>query len=128
MKITRKFTSPDNDVFSQVKWTKRTSRITNADGSVVFEMTDAHVPAAWSQLATDIMVSKYFRKAGVPQYNADGSLDIHIQPESPGKDKESNWLPSPAKGAPIGVTMRLYSPKPQALDGRWVPPAIRKVD
>jgi len=62
------------------------------------------------------------------KYNADRSLDIYIQPESPGKGKESNWLPSPAKGAPIGVTMRLYSPKPQALDGRWVPPAISKVD
>jgi hypothetical protein len=49
----------------------RSSRITNPDGSVVFEMNDAEVPASWSQLATDIMVSKYFRKAGVPQ---DGRL------------------------------------------------------
>ena len=62
------------------------------------------------------------------KFNADGSLDIYIQPESPGKDKESNWLPSPAKGGPLGVTMRLYSPKPQALDGRWIPPAISKAD
>ena len=61
------------------------------------------------------------------KYNTDGSLDIYIQHESPGGDKESNWLPSPAKGGPLGVTMRLYAPKPQALDGRWVPPAIKKV-
>jgi hypothetical protein len=57
------------------------------------------------------------------KFNDDGSLDILIQHESPGADKESNWLPSPAKGA-LGVTMRLYAPKPQALDGRWAPPAI----
>lgn len=60
------------------------------------------------------------------KYNPDGSLDIYMQHESPGKDKESNWLPSPAKGV-LGVTMRLYAPKAQVLDGRWVPPAIKKV-
>ena len=59
-------------------------------------------------------------------YNADGSLDIYIQHESPGNDKESNWLPS-AIGGSLGVTMRLYAPMPQALDGRWVPPAIEQV-
>jgi len=67
MKINRRFTKAGTDVFSTVKWAKRTSRISNSDGSVVFEMKDAEVPESWSQLATDIMVSKYFRKAGVPQ-------------------------------------------------------------
>ncbi len=67
MKITRKFTTSGTDPFDSVKWVKRSSRIVNPDGSVVFEMTDAEVPETWSQLATDIMVSKYFRKAGVPQ-------------------------------------------------------------
>ena len=67
MKITRRFTRAGQDVFSTVEWEKRTSRITNPDGSVVFEMKDAEIPKSWSQLATDIMVSKYFRKAGVPQ-------------------------------------------------------------
>jgi ribonucleoside-diphosphate reductase alpha chain len=67
MKIARKFTVAGEDPFASVKWVRRSSRITNPDGSVVFEMKDAEVPESWSQLATDIMVSKYFRKAGVPQ-------------------------------------------------------------
>ena len=67
MKIHRKFTTANHSPFDTVEWTTRSSRITNPDGSVVFEMPDAEVPKTWSQLATDIMVSKYFRKAGVPQ-------------------------------------------------------------
>ncbi len=67
MKIARKFTVAGRDPFDTVTWAKRSSRITNPDGSVVFEMKDAWLPESWSQLAVDIMVSKYFRKAGVPQ-------------------------------------------------------------
>src|ERR1044071_4250171 len=67
MKISRRFTKQGQDALSSVEYEKRTSRITNPDGSVVFEMHDAEVPRGWSQLATDIMVSKYFRKTGVPQ-------------------------------------------------------------
>jgi hypothetical protein len=59
------------------------------------------------------------------KYNADGSLDLYIQNENPGPDKESNWLPAPAKGT-LGVTMRCYAPKAQILDGRWNPPAIKR--
>jgi ribonucleoside-diphosphate reductase alpha chain len=66
MKINRKFTKDGQDPFASVKWVKRSSKISNPDGSTVFEMKDAEVPETWSQLATDIMVSKYFRKAGVP--------------------------------------------------------------
>ncbi len=60
------------------------------------------------------------------KYGPDGSLDLYIQHASPGTDKESNWLPAPASGA-LGVTMRLYAPKAEALDGRWAPPPIRRV-
>jgi hypothetical protein len=59
------------------------------------------------------------------QYNADGSLDLYLQHANPGKDKESNWLPSPT--GPIGVTMRLYAPKDSVLDGSWSPPPVKKV-
>jgi len=72
MQIKRRFTTRSENVFDAIEWTKRTSRISNPDGSVVFEMNDAEVPKAWSQLATDIMVSKYFRKAGVPQFDDKG--------------------------------------------------------
>lgn len=58
--------------------------------------------------------------------NPDGSLTIHIQHESPGKDQESNWLPAPA--GPIYVVMRLYWPKDAALNGSWKPPVVTRVE
>ncbi|HUG09204.1 MAG TPA: vitamin B12-dependent ribonucleotide reductase [Acidimicrobiia bacterium] len=73
LRITRRFTEAGTDPYSQFEWSHRDSRITNPDGSVVFEMTDAEIPAHWSQVASDIMVSKYFRKAGVPQFDAEGN-------------------------------------------------------
>lgn len=72
--IERYFTTPGLHPFETVTWEKRTSRITNEKGAIIFEMTDVEVPSTWSQLATDIVVSKYFRKAGVPQTSADGAL------------------------------------------------------
>lgn len=63
------------------------------------------------------------------QYNADGSLDIHIQNESPGKDKEANWLPAP-KGQFV-LMMRLYWPQestPSIINGTWRPPPVKRVD
>ena len=55
--------------------------------------------------------------------NADGSLDIYLQTDSPGKDKEANWLPAP-KGV-FAPSMRIYSPRPEATDGTWVPPPLK---
>jgi hypothetical protein len=57
-------------------------------------------------------------------YNADGSLDLLIQNQSPGADMESNWLPAPK--AEFTLTLRLYAPKSDALTGRWNPPPITK--
>jgi hypothetical protein len=55
-------------------------------------------------------------------YNPDGSLDLYFQNESPGADKEANWLPAP-KGS-FNLTMRLYAPKSNALTGKWNPPPV----
>ena len=74
LSIPRVFTTPGSDPLEEVRYESRTSKIVNTDGSVVFEMQGAEVPAEWSQVATDIMVSKYFRKAGVPQYDEKGNV------------------------------------------------------
>ena len=58
------------------------------------------------------------------KYDPDGSLDLYVQNESPGADKEANWLPAP-KG-PFNLTMRLYAPKNDALTGKWTPPPVLK--
>ncbi|NQV07280.1 vitamin B12-dependent ribonucleotide reductase, partial [bacterium] len=72
MRITRLFTKPGEDPLDGVEWASRDTRITNPDGSIVFELTGAEIPTGWSQVAADIMVSKYFRKAGVPQHDENG--------------------------------------------------------
>jgi hypothetical protein len=59
--------------------------------------------------------------------NADGSLDLYVQRASPGPEKASNWLPAPQEGR-FSLTMRLYWPKPPALDGTWSPPPIVRAE
>ena len=72
LKFHRRYTREDISVFDQFEYDYRTSVIKNPSGEKVFEMTNVEVPKQWSQIATDILAQKYFRKAGVPQ--ADGSL------------------------------------------------------
>lgn len=72
MKIQRRFTQAGVNVYDQFEYTYRTSTLRNTDGSVVFQMNDIEVPKHWSQVATDILAQKYFRKAGVPQVDASG--------------------------------------------------------
>ena len=57
-------------------------------------------------------------------FNADGSLDLYLQSKNPGKDRESNWLPAPA--GTFRVILRVYAPKQDVVDGRWVAPGIRR--
>jgi len=72
LRFQRKYTREDINVYDQFEYDYRTSVIRNPSGEVVFEMNNVEVPKGWSQIATDILAQKYFRKAGVPQ--PDGSL------------------------------------------------------
>jgi hypothetical protein len=56
-------------------------------------------------------------------FGADGSLELYLQRQSPGPEREANWLPTPREG-PFSVTMRLYWPKREATDGTWKPPEV----
>lgn len=67
LSIQRKYTKESVNPLDQVEYAKRNSLISGPDGKVIFEMKDVEIPATWTQLATDIIVSKYFRKAGVPE-------------------------------------------------------------
>jgi len=59
--------------------------------------------------------------------NADGSLTLYVQSDSPGADKESNWLPAP-KGADFSLYVRAYWPEASAMNGQWTPPAVVKAN
>src|SRR3954464_6633995 len=71
-----RYTEPGSDALKNVVWERRQSLITNPDGAVVFKMEGAEIPAGWSQLATDIVVSKYFRKAGIHGDKAVGETSV----------------------------------------------------
>lgn len=92
LKIQRMFTEKGKDPFASFEYEFRTSKISNPDGSVVFEMKDVEVPKSWSQVATDILAQKYCRKKGVPQRDKNGKLL---------KDKDGNVI----TGAETSVKM-----------------------
>ncbi|MEM8754705.1 MAG: vitamin B12-dependent ribonucleotide reductase, partial [Pseudomonadota bacterium] len=66
MKIERRFTTEGRSPYAEIEFRKAVSEIRNPDGSVVFRLDDVDVPARWSQVASDVLAQKYFRKAGVP--------------------------------------------------------------
>jgi len=109
----------------------------NGDNNYVLHFSKEELPpveAFWSVTMYDAEgyqtanpINRFAVSSWMPfKYNADGSLDLTIQHENPGADKEANWLPAP-KG-PLGVTMRIYAPKAVALDGRWNPPVVKRVE
>jgi hypothetical protein len=84
---------------------------------------------AKTQLLIDNPIDRYLINSPMLpnlKRNADGSLTIYVQKDSPGTYKESNWLPAP--DGPIYVAMRLYWPKEAALKGSWKPPAMQRTD
>jgi hypothetical protein len=72
-------------------------------------------------------IKRYNISSWMPlKYNEDGSLDVYIQKDSPGKDQEANWLPAAA--GDFSITMRVYWPKPAMLEGSWTPPPLKRVN
>lgn len=71
--IPRRYTKAGEDPLEQIQYEVRSSIIRNSDGSIVKEIKHVEVPVFWSQVASDILAQKYFRKAGVPLKNADGT-------------------------------------------------------
>jgi hypothetical protein len=74
-------------------------------------------------------INRYAISSWMPlQQGSNGSLDIYIQKDSPGKDRESNWLPAPA--GDFNLTLRMYWPKDKPIsinDGSWVPPGVKGI-
>jgi ribonucleoside-diphosphate reductase alpha chain len=67
MKIERKFTTAGQDAYADLEFVTTSSEIRNPDGTIVFKLDNVEVPASWSQVASDVIAQKYFRKAGVPE-------------------------------------------------------------
>ena len=67
MQIERRYTKANQSAYEGIEFRQATSEIRNPDGSVVFKLENIDVPASWSQVASDIIAQKYFRKAGVPK-------------------------------------------------------------
>ncbi len=93
MKIERKFTTAGQDAYADLDFVTTASEIRNPDGTVVFRLENVEVPTSWSQVASDVIAQKYFRKAGVPT-----ALDRVEEEDVP----EFLWRSVPAEGAEMG--------------------------
>jgi ribonucleoside-diphosphate reductase alpha chain len=90
MKIERNFTKSGQDAYTEVAFKSATSEIRNPDGTIVFKLENCQIPEGWSQVASDVIAQKYFRKAGVP------SETIRVKEKGV---PEFLWRSVPAEGA-----------------------------
>ena len=79
LKFSRQFTKANVSPFDMFDYDYRTSVIKNTTGEVVFQMDNVEVPGQWSQIATDILAQKYFRKAGVPQPDGSSGRETSVK-------------------------------------------------
>ena len=117
MRITRKFTQEGVSPYADIEFRKLSSVIKNPDGSVVFAMNDIDMPASWSQVASDVLAQKYFRKAGVParlKKKFEPGLPEWLCPSVP--DEEGlNQLPESAQFAREATSQQVF----HRLAGCW---------
>ncbi len=73
-------------------------------------------------------INRYSISDRIPglKYGADGSLTIDLRHDSPAEDQESNWLPAP--NGPFYLSLRIYGPKEEVLNGKWAPPAVKRLE
>ncbi len=93
MKIDRKFTQAGSDAYASLDFVTTVSEIRNPDGTIVFHLDNVEVPASWSQVASDVIAQKYFRKAGVPS---------KVKKVKEKGVPEFLWRSVPAEGAEMG--------------------------
>ena len=89
MRIERRFTKDGADAYDAIEFRTTTSEIRNPDGSVVFRLDRMNVPKAWSQVASDVLAQKYFRKAGVParlKPHAEDDVPVWLQRRVPDEE------------------------------------------
>ena len=93
MKIERNFTKAGKDAYSEVEFRSTSSEIRNPDGKIVFKLDNCEIPAKWSQVASDVIAQKYFRKAGVPS---------EVTPVKEKGVPSFLWRSVPAEGSTFG--------------------------
>jgi hypothetical protein len=97
MKISRHYTTPNHDPYAEIEFRLSKSEIRDPDGSMVFSLDEVEVPLDWSQVATDILAQKYFRRAGVP------ARVRRVEEDGIPSFLSRTAIPPPAPGAAKGI-------------------------